>query len=112
MYLSKEKSVKKQIAPNCYVYEYPLNNKQLWFATAEINWRFPEQWRITNTICQEIYYVASWKGKLTIEWEEVILNKWDVYLIEPNKKYFVEWENLNLCLPTFPEWYIEQVEMI
>jgi len=110
MLVKKEDSVKKQIAPDCIVQEYSLDNKNLDFALAEINGRFPESGKTTNKVCQEIYYIISGTGTLYIDDKEIELNKGDVYLIGAEKKYHVTGENLNIALATSPAWYPEQQE--
>ena len=111
MLIRKEDSVKKQIAPDCTVWEYPLNNKNLDLALTKINGRFPESGKTMNKVCQEIYYIISGTGTLYIDNKEIELNEGDVYLIEAEKKYHLIGENLVMILPTSPAWYPEQQEL-
>jgi mannose-6-phosphate isomerase-like protein (cupin superfamily) len=112
MLIKKEKSQKKQIAKKSFVFEYNLNNKELGFAYAKINGRFPDSGRTINKVCQEIYYVISGSGKIFLEGKEFNLEKGDVFLIDSGKRYYVIGTNIVLACPTVPEWYSQQQEFV
>ncbi len=111
MLVKKENRKKVQITRNSFVWEYELDSKDLGFALAEINGRFPDSGKAMNKVCQEIYYVISGSGKLFIDDEEVELKEGDVFFIKSGKKYYVVGENLMLAVPTVPAWYPEQQEL-
>lgn len=110
--IKKENRIKKQIAKNSFVWEYPLHNKKLEVALARINGRFPDSGKTVNKVCQEIYYVISGSGKIFIEGKEFKLNKGDAFLIKPKKKYHVSGKNLFLVCSTSPAWYPKQQKLI
>jgi len=112
MLIKKEQRKEKQIAKEGIVWEYPLSSKDIGFALSKLNGRVPDSGWMRNKICNEIYYVISGSGILFIEDEKHELKEGDVFLIEPDKKFYIIAENLHLALPTSPAWYPEQWENI
>lgn len=94
------------------VWEYATDSENLSIARGVVNGRFPEKGRHVNTICEEMYYVMGGTGKLFIEDEVIELARGDVYLIKPNKAYYVEGEQLDVLLPTYPKWTQEQSNIV
>ncbi len=92
------------------IFEYELTSKGLGFAIAKINGKFPKTGWTMNTVCEGIYYILKGTGTLLLDNKEIKLEPGDVYLIEPNKKYCIIGENLELAEPTSPAWYPEQQE--
>jgi mannose-6-phosphate isomerase-like protein (cupin superfamily) len=96
---------------NCVVFEYPMDDKDINGAVAEITGRYPAMGQVTNLKCKEMGYVIKGSGKVVIEGVEVTLNEGDVVVIEPGEKYY--WEgNLTLFLPCAPAWYPEQHKQV
>lgn len=112
MIVKKENRVKKQIAKDSSIWEYPIHNEKLGVALAKINGRFPDSGKTVNKVCQEIYYIISGSGKIFIEDKEFELNEEDVFLIDAGKRYYVIGENLILACSTSPDWYPEQQNII
>ncbi|KYK25965.1 hypothetical protein AYK26_01655 [Euryarchaeota archaeon SM23-78] len=110
MIVKKASRKEKVIANNCVVWEHDLNNKNLGFALAKINGRFPNSERVANKICQEVYYVISGKGSVFLEGKEIKLEQGDVFLIKAGKKYYVTGKDLVLAVSSSPAWYAEQQE--
>lgn len=62
MLIRKEQREGKQIEKDSIVWEYKLGNKDLGFALARINGRYPESGWTMNRACQLLYYVVSGRG--------------------------------------------------
>jgi len=109
--LHKNQSQKHANAPTCRVHEYPLGDANINGAVAELNGRYPEQDRVTNTVCKELAYVINGSGKVVVEGKEVLLNQGDMVLIQAGEKYY--WEGqMTLFLSCTPAWYPEQHKQI
>ena len=111
MLIKKEDRVQIQISLDSYVWEYPLNNKELGVCSSKITGRFPERGIVVNKECDEIYCVISGRGKVFIEDEKFALEEGDVLWIKAGKKYYVEGNELVLIVVNSPEWYVEQTEI-
>lgn len=88
---------------NCIAIEYPMGDKDINGAVAEINGRYPDTGRVFNTECKELFYVIEGTGTLTVEGEEVKLAQGDLVLVEPEEKYFFN-GHLKLFVPCAPAW--------
>lgn len=112
MLIKKDKRIKKQIAPQSFVYEYQDKNDKIGMAVSELNGRVPEEGRMRNNVCHEVYYVISGNAKVFIDNNIFEISEGDVLHIEPMKEYYVEASNLKLVIPTNPPFYPEQWENI
>lgn len=92
----------------CSVREYPLGIKDINVAVAKINGRFPDQGRLMNTACEEIYYIVSGSGVIHHDSGDFELNQGDQFLIEKNTQYWVEGNNLEIVVSCAPAWFKEQ----
>ena len=105
--ISKEEGKRLEASNSCDVIEYPLGDKDINGAVAEIRGRYPEKDRVVNTECKELVYVIEGKGKVVVEGEDYEFEKGDVLLIEPGEKYY--WEGtFKIFMPCTPAWYPEQ----
>ena len=105
--LHKNESQKHANASTCIVHEYPLGDTAINGAVAELNGRYPEQERVTNTACKELAYVIKGSGKIIVEDKETVLNQGDMVLIQAGEKYY--WKGqMTLFLSCTPAWYPEQ----
>jgi len=109
-FLKFENSVKYVKGETCEVLEYPLDDKDINCAVAEINGRYPEKGYSTNQVCKELVYVIKGNGTLYIKnGKSVNFNQKDVILIDKGECFY--WEGIcTLILPCTPSWYPEQYE--
>jgi mannose-6-phosphate isomerase-like protein (cupin superfamily) len=110
MKISSSQAKEKHPDTPIIIWEYDLPTKDIGIATAKINGRHPESGWIKNTKCEIVYYCISGQGRATIENEQFNLRAGDVLLIAKNKKYFIEGQDLFICLPSAPAWTPEQLE--
>lgn len=99
----KNQTIEHKNSENCVVNEYPIEDKEINFAIADVSSRYPETGFATNTICKEIVYVQEGSGKVIVNSIEYTLQCGDVILISPNEKFY--WDgNMTLhiaCTPAF-----------
>jgi len=95
----------------CIVFEYG-GSSELSGAVAIINGRYPEAGWAMNEVSQEMVYVISGTGSLTIKQKSVPLCQGDVVLLELNELYYFEGDDLQVFLPTTPAWAIEQHKIV
>lgn len=112
MLIKKDQRIKKQIAPNGFVYEYPDANKDLGIAVSELHGRIPEEGRMKNTVCHEAYYVLSGSARVFMGDQVFEISEGDVFQIEPQQEFYVEAQDLKLVIPTTPAFYPEQWENV
>ena len=112
MLIKKLESTKVQNSKDCTVYEYEYPSKNFSFATALINGRYPEEKRVVNLECEEIYYVISGSGIVHSEKGDFEINEGDVYFFEKKEVYWVEGNKLLLALVNAPKWTPEQHKIV
>jgi mannose-6-phosphate isomerase-like protein (cupin superfamily) len=112
MLITKEHAHKKENSPSCTVWEYDFPSKELWFAIATINGRYPGIGKVINHKCDEMYYVLQ--GTWTIHQQSWTyeIKEGDCFLFEKQQRYRVEWNNLKIALPTAPARSLDQYEQI
>lgn len=107
MNIIRKSEREKYVNPTSVVYEYPLGDKDINGAIAEINGRYPERGYAVNNECKELAYVVSGNGKIVVEGKEILLAQGDVVSIKAGEKYY--WSgNMELFLACTPAWYPEQ----
>lgn len=95
----------------CKGMEYQLNDKDINFAIAQINGRYPDQGYCMNQECKELIYVMEGKGTINKKDEIVEFKKGDVLLIDKKESYY--WDGkFTIIMPCTPAWYPEQHKMI
>lgn len=110
-HVKQKDAIKHEHAPNCTVYEYPMHNKEINIAVADITSRYPDEGYAINHKCTEMGYVIKGSGKLVTEDKRVLLAAGDVILISAGEKYY--WEGtLTVVMPVTPAWYPEQHEKV
>lgn len=112
MIIKKGEAIQKNLWPNCTVWEYEGESKNLSSARSIINGKLPEKWTFINKECEEVYFVISGTGKIVSNKWTFELNEWDVYHFDKWEKYYVEWDNLSLVISNSPKRYPEQFEII
>jgi mannose-6-phosphate isomerase-like protein (cupin superfamily) len=76
-------------------------------ATIQIRGRYPSSGRVINQDCNELAYIHSGSGEITIEGKKILLNIGDAILIEKGEEYF--WDgHMDLFVSCTPAWYPEQ----
>lgn len=103
----KDSAQRHNNSDRCTAIEYPMGDKDINGAVIELGGRYPDKGRVTNLKCKELVYVISGAGKVVIEGNEVLLNKGDLVLIEPEEKYFFDGK-MTFFAPCTPSWYPEQ----
>tara|TARA_Y100000310_G_C20652470_1_gene800192 strand:+ start:681 stop:1022 length:342 start_codon:yes stop_codon:yes gene_type:complete len=96
----------------CSVREYNLPSEDFSFATAVINGCFPENGRVSNTKCDEIYFVISGSAVIHSDKGDFEICEGDVYFFKKGEKYWVEGSNLSLALVNTPKWFPEQHKIV
>lgn len=112
MLVRKDERKEKEISKGNFVWNYEMDSREMGFALARINSRYPESGEAINEACNEIYYVMSGGGKIYIEGKEFEIKEGDVFLIEKGKPYHVTGDELFVAIPTTPSWYPEQHKLI
>lgn len=106
-----EEANKFENSERCKGIEYQLNDKDINFAIAEINGRYPDKGYCANEECKELIYVIEGKGTLNTKKEMIEFKKGDVLLIDKEEVYY--WEgSFTIIMPCTPAWYPEQHKMI
>lgn len=106
-----EEADKFENSDKCKGIEYKLNDKDINFAIAQINGRYPDQGYCMNEECKELIYVMEGKGTINKKDEIVEFKKGDVLLID--KKEIFYWDGkFTIIMPCIPAWYPEQHKMI
>ena len=109
--IRQDKTKKVQNSKHCWVFEYPLGDKDINGAFVELTGREPDSGRAVNLVCKELAYVINGSGRLVIEGKEINLKNGDLVLIEPGEKFF--WDgNMTLFLPCTPAWYPGQYKKV
>ena len=116
MKISRNDAVEKSLGESWMVVEYPFEHDSLGIATSTIRWRYPKYWFSINTQSDQIYLVIRWKGKIirSNEWEEIHQNisDWDAILMNKNKPFAVNSDNLEIVIVNSPAWNEEQYKLI
>lgn len=112
MLIKKSESREKHNTPTTTVREYDFPNKELGFAIALMNGRYPETGKVINHQCTEMYYILSWEGIIHDETWDYEVKEWDCFLFEKWKRYRVEGKDMKIALPTAPTRSLDQYEQI
>lgn len=112
MLIKKSEAKEFKNSSDCTVFEYPFPSELFSFATAFIDGRYPEQKRVTNLECEEIYYVVSWSWKIHSEKWDFEMSEWDIYFFEKGEIYSIEGNKLSLVLVNAPKWFPEQHKIV
>lgn len=103
----RNETKKVQNGKECYVFEYPMGDKEINGAVIGITGRYPVKGRLVNEKVREMVYVIQGSGSITVEGKYIELQEGDLALIEAGEKYF--WDgNLRMFVPCVPAWYPEQ----
>lgn len=106
-----EEAEKFSSGTECEILEYPLNDKDINCAVANINGRYPKEDYARNEVCKELIYVLDGIGELIYPDKTIAFSKGDVLLINPGEKYY--WQgNFSIVMPCTPSWYPEQHKIV
>lgn len=108
MLIKKEQAREKQNSKDCTVWEYEYPSENFSLASALINGRYPEENKVANTECEEIYYVISGSGTIHSDKGDFVINQGDLYHFEKNEVYWIEGNDLFIVLVNAPKWTVEQ----
>ena len=105
--IKKSETIAYAHEASCTAYEYPLDFKDVNFATSKITGRYPSKGVTMNEICKEFLYVVRGDGKININGKDIQLQQGDLACIEPGEKYYFEGQ-MELFMPCAPAWTPEQ----
>ena len=106
-FIKKKQAKKVKNSKHCWVFEYPLGDRDINGAFVKLTGREPDEGRVVNLKCKELAYIIDGKGKVTIDNKEIKLKAGDMVLIEPGEKFF--WEGrMTMFLPCTPAWQLKQ----
>jgi mannose-6-phosphate isomerase-like protein (cupin superfamily) len=94
------------------VWEYLFPSNDFSFATALIDGRYPEEKRVANLECEEVYYVISGDGVVHSEKGDFEIEKGDLYHFEKGEAYWVKGNELFVALVNAPKWTPEQHKVV
>ena len=108
MLIRKSESKKIENSKDCTVWEYKYPSNQFSAATASINGRYPDNDRVTNLQCEEIYFVVSGSGIVHSEYGDFEIKGGDLYFFKKAEKYWVEGNNLFVVIVNSPNFSPDQ----
>lgn len=111
--IKESEANKVQNSEDCTVLEYEgLPTEKFSYAIAEIDGRYPDEKKVTNLECEEIYHVLEGEGVIHSEKGNFELEKGDLYFFEKGEEYWVQGDNLELVLVNAPKWTPDQHEIV
>jgi mannose-6-phosphate isomerase-like protein (cupin superfamily) len=108
MLIKKSEAEKKQNSGECTVWEYEYPSTLFSFARAYINGRYPEEERVANLECEEVYFVLSGSGTIHSEKGDFQISEGDLYFFEKGERYWIHGQELSLVLVNAPPWNARQ----
>lgn len=112
MLIKKSKATEIKNSKECTVWEYEYPSKLFSFAKALIDGRYPEEKRVINSECEEVYYVLSGSGIIHSEKGDFEINEGDLYFFEKGEIYWTEGYKLSLVLVNAPKWSPDQHKIV
>lgn len=104
MLIKKKQSKKVSNSDECKVYEYSCPSEEFSFSIAEIDGRYPKKGKVSNTLCEEIYYITSGEVEIFSEKGRFKLEEGDFYHFEKGEKYYVVGKKVKIVLVNVPKW--------
>lgn len=108
MLVKKSQSKKIANSDQCTVWEYAFKSDIVSFATAYIDGRYPDKGKVSNTECEEIYFVTGGSGVVHSEFGDFKLEEGDLYHFKKGETYWTEGDKLQLVLVNAPKWSPDQ----
>ena len=108
MLINKAEAEKVSNSNNCKVREYNISSETVSFATAKIDGRYPDEDRVVNMQCEELYYVISGSGVIHSEFGDFGINPGGLYYFKKAEKYWVEGNDMHMAIISTPKWSKEQ----
>jgi len=112
MLVKKSSATEIKNSKDCTVWEYDYTSELFSFAKAMIDGRYPEEKRVTNLRCEEVYFVLSGSGIIHSEKGDFEINEGDLYFFEKGEIYWTEGRKLLLALVNAPKWSPEQHKIV
>ena len=112
MLVKKSSATEIKNSKDCTVWEYAYPSELFSFAKAMIDGRYPEEKRVTNLGCEEIYFVLSGSGIIHSEKGDFEISEGDLYFFEKGEIYWTEGHKLLLVLVNAPKWSPEQHKIV
>ncbi len=98
-------------AKDTRITEYPMSEKNISGAVAEIHGRYPETGFALNKKSKELVYIMEGNGKIITEKETAEFSKGDVIYIDKNEKF--AWDgNFTMFMATTPAFDPKQHKII
>jgi mannose-6-phosphate isomerase-like protein (cupin superfamily) len=95
---------------SCQVREFDIASSNMSLAVANIDGRYPEEWSVCNTECEQIYYVISGRVTLHTSKGDFEIGKGETHFFEKNEEYWLEAEDLEVVITNTPAWNTNQYE--
>lgn len=95
----------------CTAIEYPLADPDINVAIIELQGRYPQTGRALNEISKELAYIASGKGKISVEDKETEVSEGDLVMVLPGEKFYWEGE-MTIFMPCVPAWTPQQYKIV
>jgi mannose-6-phosphate isomerase-like protein (cupin superfamily) len=86
----------------CLVFS-PSKNREQSMAVVKQKGRYPRRGFSLNTLCTETIYVLEGRFAILYKGKKIILNKGEIFYLEPGNKYAILGEGVNLVAIT-PAW--------
>lgn len=97
--------------PSVKIFEYPMQEKSISGAVAEIHGRYPGLGFAVNEVCKELVYILSGNGMLATEKQEVRFSEGDSLFIEHGEKFY--WlGNFRMYMATTPKFNPKQHKIV
>ena len=112
MLIKNSSAEKFENSANCTVFEYNFPSKNMSFATAKINGRYPEVGNSIHTSCEQVYFVISGSGTIHSECGNFEISAKDLYRFKINEPYWIEGSDLFVAIVNSPKWTKKQYKNI
>jgi len=96
----------------CTTQEFKFKNKNLNFALARINGRYPEVGQALNLKCDMVYYCLAGQGTVSLTGRKKKIKPGQALLVGKNKKYYVIGKKLAVLIISNPVWDKRQYRTI
>lgn len=105
--IASSQTKKVQTSPATAIWEFPMDERAVSGAVAEIKGRYPEKGFAINEVCKELAFVVSGGGHVVTPSEKQPIHVGDLIFL--NKGESFAWEgNLTLFMATTPKFDSKQ----
>ncbi len=111
IYIKKSQTTKKINSTSCNLNEYCFPTKNISFATARINGRYPLIGKAINNKCDQIYFIINGQGTIHHETGNYKIKTQDAFYFPRKKWYWVEGQSLEIAVFNSPAWTPKQYKI-